>query len=558
MYTIGIDYGTNSVRALLVDIDTGEEIASSAHEYDSGNKGVILDPANPLLARHHPRDYLQGLEVTVRSILENAKKTSGILREQVIGIGIDTTGSTPIPVDSHGKPLAFTDHFSNNLDAFAWLWKDHTSTAEAEEITAKAGKLRPQYLGKVGGVYSSEWLWSKLLRCRRNSPELFAAAFSWVEMCDWVPAVLSGNTYPAQLKRGICAAGHKAFYNPEWNGWPDQGFLAALDPELARIAATFTSKASIIGEVAGRLCAEWSNRLGLPPGIPISVGGFDAHLGAVGCGIEQGVLVKNIGTSTCDMMISDMATPLFDIPGLAGVVPHSIVPGFYGLEAGQSAVGDIFNWYINTAMPSDSMSYSEMEQKASLLKPGESGLLALDWHNGNRTILMDQRLSGLLMGMTLQTLPHEMYRAYIEATAFGSRVIVEQFEAYGCKIKRVVNCGGIAFKSPLVMQIYADVMGKTMEISRSSQTAALGSAIAASVAAGAKVGGYDSFAEAMKKMCGISSVKYVPNPENIETYTELYSLYHELHEAFGRGKSRTPLDKCMKSLITIRDKVRMD
>lgn len=554
--TIGLDYGTNSVRALLVEVETGREISGSVHGYESGEKGIILDPAHPLLARHNPRDYLVGLESVVRSVLDQARLNENIQPGDVIGLGVDTTGSTPIPVDKDGVPLSFFEKFAGNPNAFAWLWKDHTSTAEAEEITRLAKKLRPAYLGKVGGAYSSEWLWSKLLRCRRCAPAVFSAAWSWVEMCDWIPAILSGDTRPEKIRRGICAAGHKAFYHPQWGGWPDAEFLEALDPELARIASTFAPLAFSIGEAAGSLCGEWAKRLGLPAGIPIAVGAFDAHLGGVGAGIAANILVKNIGTSTCDMMVSDLFDPLPDIPGLAGVVPDSILPGYYGLEAGQSAVGDIFNWFANLVAPGESDSHLVLQEEASKIAPGESGLLALDWQNGNRTILMDQRLTGTIIGLTLQSTPAQIYRALVEATAFGARVIIDRFEEYGCRIDRVINCGGIAQKSPMTMQIYADVCGKTMEISCSSQTGALGSAVAAAVVAGPRRGGYADFREAVKRMTGVSDVRYIPDPERSATYDRLYALYRDLHDSFGIEGAATDLYACMKTLIEIRDRTR--
>ncbi|HWR11891.1 MAG TPA: ribulokinase [Rectinemataceae bacterium] len=555
-YTIGLDYGTNSVRALLVEVETGREIASSVHGYESGEKGIILDPVRPLLARHDPRDYLLGLESVVRDVLEQARRDENIQPADVIGLGVDTTGSTPIPVDRRGVPLSFSKTFARNPNALAWLWKDHTSTAEAEEITRLAMKLRPAYLGKVGGTYSSEWLWSKLLRCRRCAPDVFSAAWSWVEMCDWIPAILSGDTRPEKIRRSICAAGHKAFYHPEWGGWPDAEFLRALDPELARIASTFAREAFSIGEAAGFLSWEWAKKLGLPVGIPIAVGAFDAHLGGVGSGIAANILVKNVGTSTCDMMVSDLSVPLPEIPGLAGVVPDSILPGYYGLEAGQSAVGDIFCWFANLVAPGKGDSHNALQAEASKLAPGESGLLALDWQNGNRTILMDQRLTGTIVGLTLQSTAAEIYRALVEATAFGARVIIERFEEYGCRIDRVINCGGIAQKSPMTMQIYADVCGKTMEISRSSQTGALGGAIAAAVVARPERGGYADFREAIEKMTGVSDVKYIPAPEPSATYDELFALYRRLHDSFGVEGAQMDLYACMKKLIEIRDRSR--
>ena len=555
-YTIGLDYGTNSVRALLVEVESGREVSTSTYGYDSGEKGVVPDPANPLLARHNPKDYLLGLESVIRRVLAEAERSEGLRVSDIIGIGVDATGSTPIPVDRNCVPLSFSETFRENPDSYAWLWKDHSSNAEAVEITELARRIRPEYLGKVGGSYSSEWFWSKLLRCRRCAPQVFQAAWSWVEMCDWVPAVLSGVDRPESIRRGVCAAGHKAFYHPLWGGWPDAEFLATLDPELARILATFAPKAWPIGEAAGALCPEWAEKLGLPAGISISVGAFDAHTGGVGAGIRPNMLVKNIGTSTCDMMVSDLARPLPDIPGLAGVVPDSILPGYYGLEAGQSAVGDIFNWFVNFMASGKENDHAALQDEAATIAPGESGLLALDWHNGNRTILMDHRLTGAIIGLTLQSTPAEIYRAWIEATAFGARIIIERFEEYGCRIDRVVNCGGIATKSPLTMQIYADVCGKKMEVSRSSQTGALGSAVAAAVTAGPDRGGYASFQDATSKMTGVSGVEYIPDPARAAIYSRLYALYKDLHDSFGRDGARMDLYACMKEMIEIRDSCR--
>ena len=563
-YTIGLDYGTNSVRGVLVDIKDGRQIATSVYEYPSGTNGVVLDPTHPLLARHHPRDYVIGFESVITSMLEKALAESGVSTDDIIGIGVDATGSTPIPVDREGQPLAFQVAFAENPDAFAWLWKDHTSIAEAEEITEKARATRPAYLGKVGGSYSSEWFWSKLLHCRRSSPALFAAAWSWIEMCDWVPALLSGETRPERIRRGVCAAGHKAFYHPDWDGWPDSKFLASLDPELARIASTFGRKAYNIGDKAGYLCREWAKKLGLREGIPIATGAFDAHLGGVGAGIAPNVLVRNIGTSTCDMMVARLDQALPDIPGLAGVVPESILPGYYGLEAGQSAVGDIFNWFTSVVLNGcEGISslkqgnyHERLQEEAMHLPPGASGLLSLDWHNGNRTILMDQRLTGAILGLTLHSTPAEIYAALVEGTAFGARMIAERFEEAGCRIDRVINCGGIAQKSSMVMQIYADVLGKKMEISRSSQTAALGCAIAASVVADAGEEGHPDFISAAEAMTGVAEISYLPDPERASVYDRLFELYRMAHDAFGKKGTISDLSGLMKSLIAIRDEAR--
>ncbi|MGC9053394.1 MAG: FGGY-family carbohydrate kinase, partial [Candidatus Hydrogenedens sp.] len=362
------------------------------------------------------------------------------------------------------------------------------------------------------------------------------------------------TTHPDKIKRCICAGGHKAMANPSWHGYPDETFLGFLDPELARIRQTLPDILFCVKDKAGDLTQEWAEKLSLRAGIPVAVGAFDAHLGAVGCGIAPGVLTKIVGTSTCDMMVAPMDQPLPDIPGLCGIVPESILPGMFGLEAGQSAFGDIYNWFVQYIQPGGPVegSHEKLTEEAEKLKPGESGLLALDWDNGNRTILVDPQLTGAVIGLTLLTKPAEIYRAWIEATAFGARVIMERFEEYGVKAERVINCGGIAMKNPLVMQILADVMGKTMELSRSQQTCALGSAICGSVVAGSANGGHTDFASAIKAMTGVQSTKYIPNPKNQQIYNQLYKLYRQLHDAFGTKEYQGNLANVMKELLTIR------
>ncbi|MCW3095099.1 MAG: ribulokinase [Chthonomonadaceae bacterium] len=550
-YTLGLDYGTSSVRGLLVDVQTGEEIATSVFAYPHGKAGVIVDERDPDLARQHPQDYLDGAEVVIKDVLRQAGGRAGFSAQNVVGIGVDTTGSTPIPVDASGVPLALNPQFEGDPAAMVYLWKDHTGHAEAAEITALAARMRPEYLAKCGGTYSAEWFWSKILRCLHADPEVYAAAYTWVEHADWLPAVLAGDTHPDRIKRGICAAGHKAMFHPAWGGYPDAEFLAELDVRLVPLRETLPNKAYHVGEVAGILSAEWAARTGLKVGIPISVGAFDAHLGGVGSGIKPGVLVKNIGTSTCDMMVSPLTSDLGDIPGLCGIVPESILPDFYGLEAGQSAVGDIFNWFVNEIQPAR-MGHAELTAGAEKLLPGASGLMALDWHNGNRTVLVDQRLTGGVVGLTLQTTPAELYRAWIEATAFGARVIMERLEEYDQTVESIINCGGISVKNPLVMQIYADVMGRPIAISSSTQTAALGAAMAGAVAAGA-VG---SFAEATATMTSLDPRVFQPDPESQRTYDRLYALYRRLHDAFGVKEARVDLFGVMKELLQIRDEVR--
>jgi L-ribulokinase len=557
MYAIGLDYGTNSVRALVVDVATGREVGTAVFEYEHGDHGVVLS-RDPNLARQHPADYVKGAEVTIRKALRQARASlRGFSPDQVIGIGVDTTGSTPLPVDRDGQPLAFQKRFATNPAALAWLWKDHTGVAEAAEITELARRMRPHYLAKCGGVYSSEWYFSKVLHCLRTNPKVFDAAWLWVEIADWIPAMLTGTEAPDRLTVGVCAAGHKAMYSDAWGGYPDEEFLGSLDPKLAELRQRMPARAYPVDRAVGGLTPEWARRTGLRPGIPVAVGAFDAHLGAVGAGVAPGTLVKIIGTSTCDVAVAPSATPPADIPGLCGIVDGSVLPDCYGLEAGQSAVGDIFNWFVSYVQPGGKAGTHEaLTAAAAKIKPGESGLLALDWNNGNRTILVDQRLTGVLIGQTLYTTPGEIYRALIEATAFGALTIINRFEEYGVGISNVVNCGGIAEKSPLVMQIYADVTGRPMKVSRSPQTCALGSAIAGAVVAGKQAGGYDSFEAAQRAMTGLKPRVYKPNPAAHAVYQELYPLYRTLHDAFGTPGWQGNLYGLMKQLIDIRTRVR--
>jgi len=557
-YTIGLDYGTGSVRAVLINTANGQEIAASTFDYPHGVGGVVISKKDPNLARQHPQDYEDGALATVKGVLKAAKKKKGFSADQVVGIGVDTTGSTPIPVDAEGTPLSLTKKFKNDLAALAWLWKDHTSHVEAEEITALATKMHPEYMAKIGGRYSSEWYWAKLLHCARTAPAVFEAAVSWVELTDYVPALLCGSKKPELVKRGICAAGHKAFYSQDWGGYPDVEFLKQLDPRLEKVRKTLPQKVYTAADIAGHLSEEWAKKLGLKAGIPVAVGAFDVHLGAVGSGIAPGTLVKIMGTSTCDLAISPTSKPIADVPGICGIVPGSVIPDFYGMEAGQSAVGDIFNWFVNVIAPGGpkEADHKKLTAEAAKLQPGESGLLVLDWHNGNRTILVDQRLTGMILGLTLHSSPAEIYRALIEATAFGARVIMERYEEYSGKMQKIVNGGGIAAKNPMAMQIYADVMGREVAITSSQQTCALGSAIAGAVVAGKSAGGYDNFADAITKMASPADRVFKPNPKAAETYNRLFTLYRRLHDCFGTTTCQCSLGDVMKELLAIRDAAR--
>ena len=560
-YALGLDFGTNSCRALLVDVANGRELATHVYPYPSGRDGVIVDAADPNLARQNPADYIKGIEATIKGVLKKAKSArKNFNPSDVVGIGVDTTGSSPMPVDAQGKPLCFDARFKKNPAAMVWLWKDHTGYAEAKLITETAAAHRPQYLAKIGGVYSSEWYWSKILHCKNTSPEVFKAADSWVEICDWITAVLIGELEPKKIKRSICAAGHKAMFNQRWQGLPDENFLESLSPGLGALRSRLYDEALTSENAAGRISDKWSAKLGLSNTVAVSVGAFDAHMGAVGAGISTGTLVKIIGTSTCDIMIHPNRETLNDIPGVCGIVDGSVMGGYYGIEAGQSGVGDIFLWFVNNLVPesygkTQDDKFRNLEKAASKLKVGESGLLALDWNNCNRTILVDVRLSGLLIGETLHTTPHEIYRALMEATAYGALAIIDRIQEYGVSISEVINCGGLASKSPLLMQIYADVTGRPMKISRSGQTPALGAAIFGAVAAGKSAGGYDSVGDATQAMTGSGKV-FAPIASNHEIYRKLYALYHQLHDGFGTKEWNGNMYNVMKELLDLRDSVR--
>lgn len=554
-YTIGLDYGTNSVRCVIVDTSNGNEIGTSVSNYPSGDAGIILDANDHNVARQNPADYIEGLEATIKEAIAQAKISS----EDIIGVGVDTTGSTPLPVAEDGTPLGLLDRFKDNPNAMAWLWKDHTGYAEAARITELAEKDYPEYLAKCGGTYSSEWFFSKVLRCLNIDEKVFDAAYTWVEHVDYMTALLTGTTNPQQLKRCRCAAGHKAMFNDSWDGYPDKEFLAKLNPKLGKLRETLPDKTYAIDTAAGQLTKEWAGKLGLKEGIPVAMGAFDAHLGAVGSGIKEGTLVKIIGTSTCDMVVCPDNQNLADVPGICGIVDGSILPGYFGLEAGQSAVGDIFNWFVNYIQPGGKVAgdHIALTEKAAQLEPGQSGLLALDWNNGNRTILVDQRLTGLLIGQTLHTKPEEIYRTLIEATAFGALTIINRLEEFGVTISELVNCGGIAEKNPMLMQIYADITGLEMKISGSVQTCALGSAIAAAVVAGSANGGYDNFTDAQKAMTSVKGISYKPIAENHKIYQQLYKLYKQLHDAFGTKEYGGRLDDIMKDLLDIKERANL-
>ena len=551
-FSLGIDFGTNSVRALVVRCADGMEFGAAVANYPSGKQGVIIDPRDHNVARQHPGDLLLCMERCVKEALGQAVLRKGFRSSLIVGIGVDTTGSSPIPVDASNRALGLLPKWKKNPDAQCWLWKDHTSWQEAARITELAAKHRPEYIAKCGNTYSSEWFWSKIWRCLKTAPDVFEAAYSWVEMCDWIPSVLCGVDDPLKIKRGICAAGHKALYCDEWGGLPDKKFLSLLSPKLARLRDRLFDKAHDANTAAGQLSSAWAAKLGLPAGIPVAIGEMDVHYGAIGSGIREGTLVKVIGTSTCDCAVVPASKKVKDIPGICGIVKGAILPGFFGIEAGQSAVGDIFKWWIESVCEGSDALYASLAKEAAKLEPGGSGLLALDWNNGNRTVLVDPMLSGLLLGTTLHTTKAEIYRALIEATAFGARTIIERIEAYGVPVKRIVCAGGIAEKNPLLMQIYADVTGRTMLVAGSSQACALGSAVSAAVLAGV----FKDFPAAQKAMTSLKNIEYKPRPAARKTYNRLFALYQNLHDSFGGVNRKADLSGVMKELLALKSQSR--
>ncbi|WP_340114097.1 ribulokinase [Maribellus mangrovi] len=540
-YTIGLDYGSDSVRSLIVNVETGEEISSVVFNYPRWQKQMYCDaPTNQF--RQHPKDYLEGLEYT---IVEALKQAPAGVAENVVGISVDTTGSTPVAVDEKGTPLALTAGFEENPNAMFVLWKDHTAVKEADQINELAKKWDIDFTKYEGGIYSSEWFWAKLLHVIREDAAVYRAAYSWVEHCDWIPAVLTGNANPKTLKRSRCAAGHKAMWHEAFGGLPSEEFLTALDPMLAGLRDRLFKETYTCDVSAGTLNEEWANKLGLPADVVVGVGAFDAHLGAVGAEIEPYYLSKVMGTSTCDMLIAP-ADEVGEnvVAGICGQVDGSIVPGMVGLEAGQSAFGDIYAWFkrvlewpmknilaeselIDEATKQKLMEetsdkiIAKLSAEAAKIPIAESGVVALDWMNGRRTPDANQALKGAIAGLNLGSDAPRIFRALVEATAFGSRAINDRFISEGVRIDGVIALGGVAKKSPLVMQIVADVLNMPIKVARSEQACALGSAMAASVAAGI----YANTAEAQKHMGGGIETEYHPIPENVEKYKKLYEKY---------------------------------
>ena len=548
---LGIDFGSSAVRVLTLELNTGEVLNSVEQIYEEGKNGVFYSESDNLLARQSAVDYVGSM----RKALEKSKiknKTFGFEMSAVSGIGVDATGSTPLPVTKEMIPLSSIDEFKENLNAYTWMWKDHTSHKEADIITKMISKNRPHYLDKIGGAYSSEWFWAKILHCRNIDQNVFDAAYTWLELSDYIPAVLAGVTDAKNVKRNTCAAGHKGLYNDNWGGFPDAEFIEALHPDLLKTLKTLPKKTFSVEHNSGVLSKEWANEFGLPEGIPIAMGILDAHAGAIGSGIKEGSLVKIIGTSTCDLVLGNLYSGNSNIKGVASVAAESVLPGFYGIESGQSAVGDILDWFIKDVLK-NTKSHEELTEDAAKLNVGSSGLIALDWNNGNRCILSDSILSGLIIGQSLQTKDFEIYRALIESTAFGARVIIEDMERQGVIINEVVNCGGITHKNPLFMQIYADIINKPMKVAAIDETVALGAALMGAHAAYIEKGESISYTKLSDKSCKVLDKVYQPNAKSGIIYNKLYTLYKKLHDAFGIEGTSIEMHSVMKELIKIKN-----
>lgn len=544
-YVIGVDYGTDSVRSLLVDAHTGEEIASEVYFYSRYKTGKYCIPDQNQF-RHHPLDYLEGLEKTVVGCLE---KTPASIRNNVKGISIDSTGSTPGPVDKEGTLLALLPEFQDNPNAMFILWKDHTAVKEAAEINNVARTWGGTDFTKyVGGIYSAEWFWAKILHTIRIDETISEEAYSWVELCDWVPAVLTGVKKASEIKRGRCAAGHKAMWHQSWGGLPDEKFLIKIDPLLKGLKTrlyknTYTSDISV-----GKLTPEWQKRFGLKGDVTVGIGAFDAHMGAVGAGVEPYALVKIIGTSTCDVLVApkiDIGDKL--IKGICGQVDGSVIPGMIGLEAGQSGFGDIYAWFRSllywpvqaifsreksiNARTKEKLSndiYDKiipaLTDEAKKLPIDDSSIIALDWLNGRRTPDANQLLKGAITGLNLGSDAPRVFRALVEATAFGARAVNDRFEAEGVPIKQIIATGGISKKSDYIMQTIADVLGRPIKVCESEQVCALGAAMCAAAASGI----YKTIEEAQQHMNSGYAKEYKPNKKNSVKYSALYKRYREL------------------------------
>jgi L-ribulokinase len=543
-FVIGVDYGTDSVRSIIVNAANGQEVASAVFYYPRWKAGKYCNPATNLF-RQHPLDYVEGLEQTIQQCLQQAGPQ---VATKVKAISIDTTGSTPVAVDETGTPLALLPGFEENPHAMFVLWKDHTGVKEAAEINTHATKFDVNYLQFVGGIYSSEWFWAKLLRTLRTDEKVRNACYSWVEHCDWIPFLLTGGTEAADMKRGICAAGHKALWAAEWGGLPPDTFFSSLDPVLKGFTARLFDTTYTSDQAAGHLSQEWAAKLGLSTDVVIGVGAFDAHMGAVGGQIEPYHLSKVMGTSTCDMLVAPSAeVDGILVKGICGQVPGSVIPGMMGMEAGQSAFGDSYAWFKQVlawplhqvltqsslidaetakavaAEASDKL-LVELSKQAAALQVDENSILGVDWLNGRRTPDANQELKGSLTGLNLGSDAPGIFRAIVEATCFGAKAIVDRFNKEGVPVKGLIGMGGVAKKSPFIMQMMADVMNMPIRIHKSEQTCALGAAMFAATAAGI----YHKVEDAMKAMGQGFDAEYFPNAALVAVYAKRYEKYKAL------------------------------
>jgi L-ribulokinase len=530
-FVIGVDFGSDSVRAVVVNAQTGETVGTHVHEYARWKQGLYCNPALSQF-RQHPLDYQEGLEATILGALNQAPDH---VRARVVGISIDTTGSTPCPVDETGLPLALRPDFEENPNGMFHLWKDHTANAEAEEINNLAHAWETDFTKYVGGIYSSEWFWAKMLRTLRVDAAVREHAYSWVEHCDWVSALLTGNTNPLSLKRSRCAAGHKALWHAEFDGLPSQEFLTKLDPLLTGIRERLFSKTYTSDEPMGNLSLEWAEKLGLSTSVVVGVGAFDAHMGAVGAEIEPYAFVRIIGTSTCDILIApneEIDGRL--IKGICGQVDGSVAPGMVGLEAGQSAFGDVYAWFARIIIDpvrellgneaAETLSKKlipHLADLASELPVTATDIIALDWINGRRTPDVNHSVKAAIAGLNLAADAPKIFKALVEATAFGSRAIVDRFTEEGVPIKKVIAIGGVAKKSAFVMQTLADVLNRPIQVANADQACALGAAMCAAVAAGV----HPDLETAQNAMGSGFDVTYHPRPEQVATYEILYRRY---------------------------------
>ena len=530
---IGIDYGTDSCRALIVDAVSGKELATHIAFYPRWKKGLYCDTSKNRY-RQHPQDYIDTLEEAVKGALAQLPADEA---RNVAGIGIDTTGSTPCLTNRNGTPLALLPRYADNPNAMFILWKDHTSIQEADEINELAHGWGTDFTSRSGGIYSSEWFWAKALHVLREDDSIRRDAYSIIEHCDWMPAMLTGNLKPEEVKRSRCAAGHKGMWAEEWGGYPSQEFLSELDPLFNGFSAhlsneTFTSDVS-----AGKLSKEWADRLGLPEGIDVTAGILDAHAGAIGAGIRANTMVKIVGTSTCDIVVtpkSDIRDKL--IPGISGQVDGSVIPGLIGLEAGQSAFGDVYAWFRNVLGWSLSLQenndfdkisgkiLAKLTEEAEKLPLTDDGVVASDWLNGRRTPFADQTLKGGIIGLTLATTPAQIFRSLVEATAFGSKAIMEHIEKEGVKVTEIIGVGGISLKSPFVMQTLSDIMGVPIKVATTQQAGALGAAMCASVASGI----HHSLEDAQSIMGQGVLAEYLPDENNKLFYAGRCEKYRKL------------------------------